>query len=54
MTVQPRGLGRVKDIDSIQTETLRGDIRDLILQEMRDAKEAPPMGRRGLKNSRPK
>ena len=39
---QPRGLGRVHDINSVQGETLVGDVRDLVLQEMRDAKEALP------------
>lgn len=42
MNAQPRGLGRITDIETIQTETLVGDVRDLILQEMRDAKEGLP------------
>lgn len=37
-----RGLGRVKSIDDIKADTLVGDVRDLVLQEMRDAKEALP------------
>lgn len=39
---QPRGLGRVKTIEDVKADTLVGDVRDLILQEMRDAKEALP------------
>lgn len=39
---QPRGLGRVKSIDDIKADTLVGDVRDLVLQEMRDAKNALP------------
>lgn len=39
---QPRGLGRVKSVDDIKADTLVGDVRDLVLQEMRDAKEALP------------
>ena len=38
----PRGLGRVPDVDAVQGETLVGDVRDLVLQEMRDAKDALP------------
>lgn len=41
-TKQQRGLGRVKSIDDVKADTLVGDVRDLILQEMRDAKEALP------------
>lgn len=41
-TKGPRGLGRVKDPEAFQTTTLIGDVRDLILQEMRDAKDALP------------
>lgn len=39
---QQRGLGRVKSVDDIKADTLVGDVRDLVLQEMRDAKEALP------------
>lgn len=39
---QPRGLGRVTSVDDVKSDTLVGDVRDLILQEMRDAKEALP------------
>lgn len=38
---QPRGLGRAS-LDNIQLATLRGDIKDVILQEMRDSKNALP------------
>jgi hypothetical protein len=38
----PRGLGRVKDAEALQAPTLVGDVRDLVLQEMRDAKDALP------------
>lgn len=37
-----RGLGRVKSIEDVKADTLVGDVRDLVLQEMRDAKEALP------------
>lgn len=39
---QPRGLGRVKGVEALQLATMVGDVRDLILQEMRDAKNALP------------
>lgn len=42
MDAQPRGLGRVKDMEDVRIETLKGDLADMILQEMRDAKEALP------------
>lgn len=42
MTSQPRGLGRVKSIEDVKADTLVGDVRDLVLQEMRDAKNALP------------
>ena len=41
-TQQPAGLGIIEDIDLIDTSTLTGDVRDLILQEMRDAKDHRP------------
>ncbi len=31
---QPRGLGRIKSIDDIKSDTLVGDVRDLVLQEI--------------------
>jgi Holliday junction resolvase RusA-like endonuclease len=46
---QPRGLGRVKTIEDLKTDTLLGDVRDLILQEMRDAKNALPWTTRSEK-----
>lgn len=46
---QQRGLGRVKSIDDVKADTLVGDVRDLILQEMRDAKEALPWTTRSEK-----
>lgn len=49
MTKQPRGLGRVKTIDDLKTDTLLGDVRDLVLQEMRDAKNALPWTTRSEK-----
>lgn len=42
MDAQPRGLGRVEKTDDVRMESLRGDVADLILQEMRDAKSALP------------
>lgn len=39
---QPAGLGVIEDIDLIDTSTLTGDVRDLILQEMRDSKDHRP------------
>lgn len=49
---QPRGLGRVKKIEDLKTDTLLGDVRDLILQEMRDAKNALPWTTRSEKDQR--
>jgi hypothetical protein len=46
---QPRGLGRVKSVDDVKADTLVGDVRDLVLQEMRDAKEALPWTTRSEK-----
>ena len=42
MAPQPRGLGRIQSVEDIKADTLFGDVRDLILQEMRDAKNALP------------
>lgn len=42
MNTQPRGLGRVETVEDIQSATLVGDVRDLVLQEMRDSKDALP------------
>jgi hypothetical protein len=42
MPVQPKGLGVVTAIDEVDASTLVGDLRDLILQEMRDAKDGLP------------
>jgi len=39
---QPAGLGAVTDVEDIDTTTMTGDVRDLILQEMRDAKDHKP------------
>lgn len=49
MTTQPRGLGRVKSVEDVKSDTLVGDVRDLILQEMRDAKNALPWTTRSEK-----
>lgn len=48
-TKSPRGLGRVKNVEALKTDTLVGDTRDLILQEMRDAKNALPWTTRSEK-----
>jgi hypothetical protein len=37
----PAGLGEVRSLDDIQADTLAGDVRDLILQEMRNEKKLP-------------
>lgn len=42
MNVQPSGLELVTNIEDIETDTLVGDVKDLILQEMRDAKDHRP------------
>ncbi len=42
MNIQPSGLELVTSIEDIETDTLVGDIRDLLLQEMRDAKDHRP------------
>lgn len=49
MSPQPRGLGRVKSIEDLKTDTMVGDVRDLVLQEMRDAKNALPWTTRSEK-----
>lgn len=51
-TAEPRGLGRVKTVEDVKGETLVGDLRDLILQEMRDAKNALPWTVRSEKEQR--
>lgn len=48
--VQPKGLGVVTEVDGIDTTTLVGDVRDLILQEMRDAKDGLPWTERPEKD----
>ena len=50
--VKQRGLGRVTAVEDVKTETLVGDVRDLILQEMRDAKNALPWTVRSEKDQR--
>ena len=52
MTIEPIGLGRVKNTDAIQAPTLVGDVRDLLLQEMRDTKNALPWTTRSEKEQR--
>ncbi|WGM47689.1 hypothetical protein KOAAANKH_02571 [Brevundimonas sp. NIBR10] len=42
MKTQPSGLELVTSIEDIETDTLVGDVKDLILQEMRDAKDHRP------------
>lgn len=41
-TKQPAGLGQITDVDLIDTGTMTGDVRDLLLQEMRDTKDHRP------------
>lgn len=48
----PQGLGKVLSIEDIKAETLVGDIRDLLLQELRDAKNTLPWTLRGEKEQR--
>jgi len=48
----PIGLGKVKSIEDVKAETLVGDVRDLLLQEARDAKEGLPWTLRGEKDQR--
>lgn len=42
MNIQPSGLELVTSIEDIETDTLVGDVKDLLLQEMRDAKDHRP------------
>lgn len=49
---QPHGLGRVTDPDHIKTETMVGDVRDLLLQEARDTRSALPWTSRSEKEQR--
>ncbi len=48
----PHGLGRVEGVEAIQAPTLVGDVRDLLLQEMRDVKNALPWTSRGESEQR--
>lgn len=41
MGTQPQGLGLVDGIDEAKANTLYGDIRDLLLQEIRDGQSKP-------------
>lgn len=45
----PNGVGHVTAPDAIKSETLIGDVRDLLLQEARDAKDGLPWPQRGEK-----
>lgn len=49
---EPEGLGRVQAIKDMKAETLVGDVRDLLLQEFRDAKQGLPWTVRSEKDQR--